>query len=210
VPTVFVVDDDPAIRSAISLLLETAQLPSTCYASAEDFLTACGPHPAGCLLLDVGMPGMGGPQLQGELRRRRMDLPIIFLTGFADMPTVVGAMRQGAIDFLTKPVNGALLLERVQTALELHRVQCEAEDRRHQFVSRLLRLTAREREILAHALTGKSSRDISAELGISLRTIEGHRARIYMKAGTSSLLELVQQATLAGVSLADILTGSPQ
>ncbi len=207
-PTVFVVDDDPGIRYGIALLLEAAQLRPECFGSAEDFLVACGPRPAGCLLLDVSMPGMSGPQLQLELLRRGMDLPIIFLTGFADMPTVVGAMRQGAVDFLAKPVNGALLLERVQSALALHRLQCEAQHQRSLFLGRLHKLTAREREILASALSGRTNKEISTGLRISTRTIEGHRARIYLKMGIGSLLELAQQAALAGVSLADSLAAA--
>ena len=207
-PTVFVVDDDPGIRFGISLLLETADLKAQCFAGAEEFLAACGAHPAGCLLLDVSMPGMSGPQLQDELLRRKIDLPIIFLTGYADMPTVVGAMRQGAIDFLSKPVNGALLLERVQGALERYRLQHEAQTKRSLLLKRLHKLTSREREILGHALSGKSNKHISADLNISFRTIEGHRARIYLKVGVASLLELAQQAALADVSLAGILAPS--
>lgn len=202
-PIVFIVDDDPGIRFGIALLLETANLRSECFACAEDFLAACGSHPAGCLLLDVSMPGMSGPQLQAELARRGIDLPVIFLTGYADMQTVVGAMRQGAIDFLGKPVNGALLLERVQSALEIHRRKCEANNKRNLFLKRLLKLTPREREILAYAMAGKANKEISADLDISPRTIEGHRARIYLKAEVSSLLELAQQAVLADVSLTD-------
>ncbi len=205
VATVFVVDDDPGIRFGISLLLETAHLKAQCFACAEDFLAICAAPPAGCLLLDVSMPGMSGPQLQDELLRRRIHLPIIFLTGYADMPTVVGAMQQGAIDFLSKPVNGALLLERVHGALERYRIQHEAQTKRGLLLNRLRKLTPREREILGHAISGKSNKHISADLNISFRTIEGHRARIYLKVGVASLLELAQQAALVDVSLADVL-----
>jgi FixJ family two-component response regulator len=208
-PIVFVVDDDPGIRFSISLLLETANLKVECFASAEEFLIACGPHPQGCLLLDVSMPGMSGPQLQDELLMRQIDLPTIFLTGYADMPTVASAMRQGAIDFLAKPVNGALLLERVQSSLELNRLRLEAAVKRREFMRRLGRLTAREREILGYAFAGKSNGEISADLRISLRTIEGHRSRIYLKTEVSSLLSLTQQASLAGVSLDEILASAP-
>jgi FixJ family two-component response regulator len=204
-PTVFVVDDDPGIRFSISLLLETVNLKAQCFASAEEFLNACGPQPQGCLLLDVSMPGMSGPQLQDELLMRQIDLPIIFLTGYADMPTVASAMRQGAIDFLAKPVNGALLLERVQSSLEVHRLRLEAADKRRLFMRRLEKLTAREREILAYAFAGKSNSEISADLRISLRTIEGHRSRIYLKTDVSSLLTLTQQAIQAGVALQEFL-----
>jgi FixJ family two-component response regulator len=202
--TVFIVDDDPGVRYSLSLLLETANLRSACFASSEEFLAACGSQPAGCLLLDVSMPGMTGPQLQEELRKRKIDLPIIFLTGYADMSTVVGAMRQGAVDFLAKPVNGSLLLELVQGTLERHRQQRTVNAARHQFLGRLQKLTAREQEILSYAISGKSNKETSADLQISLRTIEGHRARIYLKLGIKSLLELAQQAALADVSLNDV------
>ncbi|MEY3872333.1 MAG: hypothetical protein RLZZ296_1328, partial [Pseudomonadota bacterium] len=151
--TVFIVDDDASIRSSLSLLLETDNLPSACFASADDFLAACGPNPDGCLILDVRMPGMSGLQLQDELALRQISLPIIFLTGFADIPMTVGAMRKGAVDFIAKPVNGAVLLERVHSALESNRLQRAASAARSLFEARLLKLTPREREVLVLALS---------------------------------------------------------
>ena len=200
-PTVFIVDDDAGIRYSLTVLLEMAHLKVECFASAEDFLSICGPHQQGCLLLDVRMPGMSGPELQKELGERKVRLPIIFLTGYADLPTGVAAIKQGAVDFLTKPVNGAELLQRVQAALDLDRKQRQAEALRGQFEARLQKLTSREREILALALSGMANKDISTQLNISMRTIEGHRSRIYLKTGASSLLELAQQAANAGVAL---------
>jgi len=202
--TVFIVDDDASIRSSLSLLLETDNLPSACFASADDFLAACGPNPDGCLILDVRMPGMSGLQLQDELSLRQISLPIIFLTGFADIPMTVGAMRKGAVDFIAKPVNGAVLLERVHSALESNRLQRAASAARSLFEARLLKLTPREREVLVLALSGMPNKTISKELAISVRTIEGHRAQIYLKLGVDSLIELAQQATLAGMPLAEI------
>ena len=202
--TVFIVDDDASIRSSLSLLLETDNLPSACFASADDFLAACGPNPDGCLILDVRMPGISGLQLQDELALRQISLPIIFLTGFADVPMTVGAMRKGAVDFIAKPVNGAVLLERVHSALESNRLQRAASAARSQFEARLLKLTPREREVLVLALSGMPNKTISKELAISVRTIEGHRAQIYLKLGVDSLIELAQQATLAGMPLAEI------
>lgn len=205
VPAVFIVDDDPGMRSSLFILMETAQLKAECFASAEEFLSVCGPHQEGCLLLDVRMPGMSGPNLQEELARRNMRLPIIFLTAYADLPTGVEAMKQGAVDFLTKPINGELLLQRVQVAFEIDRMQRESEAARHLFESRLLKLTNREREILALALTGMSNKDISTHLKVSTRTIESHRSRIYLKIGVNSLVELSQQAVDAGVNLAKVI-----
>jgi FixJ family two-component response regulator len=202
--TVFIVDDDASIRSSLSLLLETDNLPSACFASADDFLAACGPNPDGCLILDVRMPGMSGLQLQDELSLRQISLPIIFLTGFADIPMTVGAMRKGAVDFIAKPVNGAVLLERVHSALESNRLQREARAARSMFEARLLKLTPREREVLVLALSGMPNKTISKQLDISVRTTEGHRAQIFLKLGVDSLIELAQQAALAGVPLTNI------
>lgn len=203
--TVFIVDDDASIRSSLSLLLETDNLKSACFATANDFLACCGPHPSGCLILDVRMPGMSGLQLQDELALRHINLPIIFLTGFADVPMTVGAMRKGAVDIIVKPINGAVLLERVHSALQINRLQREASALRSLFESRLLKLTPRERQVLVFALAGMPNKTISKKLVISVRTIEGHRAHIFLKLGVDSLIELAQQAALAGMPLSDIV-----
>jgi FixJ family two-component response regulator len=202
--TVFIVDDDPGMRSSLSLLLETANLRAACFASADAFLAACDPKPQGCLILDIRMPSMSGLQLQDELIRRNIHLPIIFLTGFADVPTTVGAMRKGAVDFMAKPVNGKLLLERVHSALQTHYLWREAAVIRSLFEARVSKLTPRERQVLALALFGMPNKTISKELAISVRTIEGHRAQIFLKLGVGSLIELAQQATLAGIPLTDL------
>ena len=208
--TVFIVDDDAGIRSSLALLMETEQLQSACFASADAFLAACSPNPAGCLILDVRMPGMSGLQLQDELALRNINLPIIFLTGYADVPMTVGAMRKGAVDFLTKPINGGQLLARVHSALETDRLQREAAATRSLFEARVLKLTPREREVLMLALSGMPNKTISKELNISVRTTEGHRAQIFLKLGVDSLIELAQQATRAGMPLADIATLQPE
>ncbi len=203
--TVFIVDDDASIRSSLSLLLETDDLKSACFATANDFLAGCGPDPNGCLILDVRMPGMSGLQLQDELALRHINLPIIFLTGFADVPMTVGAMRKGAVDIIVKPINGAVLLERVHSALQINRLQREASALRSLFESRLLKLTPRERQVLVFALSGMPNKTISEKLVISVRTTEGHRAHIFLKLGVDSLIELAQQAALAGMPLSDIV-----
>jgi FixJ family two-component response regulator len=203
-PTVFIVDDDAGMRYSLPILFETAHLRTECFASAEDFLQVCDSKREGCLLLDVRMTGMNGLALQEELVRRDIRLPIIFLTAYADLATGVAAMKRGAADFLTKPVNGALLVQQVRTAIEQDRQQRREASAREDFEKRLLKLTRREREILVLALSGRVNKDISTHLGISLRTIEGHRSRIYMKTGATSMLELAQQAADAGVALAAI------
>jgi len=206
--TVFIVDDDPGIRDSLPVLMETAGLKAECFASAEAFLDACGPEREGCLLLDVRMPGLSGPQLQAELARRNIALPVIFLTGYADLATGVDAMKQGAMDFLTKPVNGALLLQRVQAALALDRERRRIAGARQALLSRLHKLSGRERDVLALALTGTASREIAEHLRISLRTVEGHRARIYLKTGSTSLLELSREASDLGLAIGDITAPS--
>ncbi len=202
--TVFIVDDDPGIRDSLPVLMETAGLKTECFASAEAFLDVCTQEREGCLLLDVRMPGLSGPRLQAELARRKVGLPVIFLTAYADLATCVDAMKQGAMDFLTKPVNGALLLQRVQAALALQREQRQTGEARQVFLARLQKLTGRERDVLALALTGMASRAIAERLGISLRTVEGHRARIYLKTGSVSLLELNRKASELGLATSDI------
>ena len=202
--TVFIVDDDPGIRESLPVLMETAGLKAECFASAEAFLDACDHDQEGCLLLDVRMPGLSGPQLHVELARRKIGLPVIFLTAYADLATGVDAMKQGAMDFLTKPVNGALLLQRVQAALAVHREQRRTDNARQSLLSRLQKLSCRERDVLALALTGTTSREIAERLRISLRTVEGHRARIYLKTGSASLLELSRTASDLGLSVSDI------
>jgi len=193
-PTVFVVDDDPGIRSSLALLFDSAQLKSACFATAKAFLDACGPCPAGCLILDVRMPGLSGHQLQDELSQQKIDLPVIFLTGFAEVAHVVNSLHKGAMDYLEKPVNAALLLQRVHCAMQINLLQRQTADMRSQLEARLLMLTPREKAVLALALAGRVNKNIARDLNISLRTIEGYRAQIYLKMGVNSLLTLVSQA----------------
>lgn len=202
-PKVFVVDDDAAVRDGVSLLLETAGLAAESYDSAESFLAALAPEQAGCLILDMHMPGMGGLDLQKELARRGVRLPIIFLTGHGDIPTTVRAMKAGAADFLTKPIDGALLLDRVQAALARNRKEREDEAARQAMRARLEALTGREREILALAVAGYPNKEIARRLDISFRTVEVHRSRILLKTGAATLLELAQLAAASGLDRPD-------
>lgn len=201
IPTVYLVDDDAAVRDGVSLLLETAGFVVTSHASGASFLAALEGEPAGCLILDLCMPGMSGLEVQEELVRRQLHLPIIFLSAYGDVPITARAMRAGALDFLTKPVNGGLLVERVRAALRQNQENRRAESTQRAFQVRLGRLTPREREILALALMGLANKEIAQRLGISHRTIETHRSRIFLKVRINSLLELIQLATAAGVSL---------
>jgi FixJ family two-component response regulator len=197
--TVFIVDDDAAVRDGLAMLLDTAGLAVETYDGAAAFLAACSAPRAGCLILDVRMPEMTGPELQAELKRRGIDLPIIFLTAHGDIPTTVQAMKQGATDFLTKPVVGSELLERVQAALEksvqLHQQASVTQALRE----RLEGLTQRELEVMKLVADGLANKEIARTLGISHRTVEVHRARVMQKTGVTNLVELSRLAEASGL-----------
>ncbi|MBI4756541.1 MAG: response regulator transcription factor [Betaproteobacteria bacterium] len=189
-PTVFVVDDDAAVRDGLTLLCESAGLDAESFDSAESFLERYQPPRCGCLVLDMRLPGMSGRDLQEALAGRDIHLPIIFLTAHGDIPTTVEAMKAGAVDFLTKPVDGSALLARVQAAAQQHCRDQDDEHRRHAMRERMTSLTEREREILTRALAGQTNKDIARNLGISHRTVETYRSRLLLKTGAASLLEL--------------------
>jgi RNA polymerase sigma factor (sigma-70 family) len=197
--TVFVVDDDAAVRDGLALLLDAAGLTVETYDGAPAFLAACSPQRAGCLILDVRMPDMSGPELQAELTRRSFDLPIIFLTAHGDIPTTVLAIKSGAMDFLTKPVVGAELLERVRAALEKSAQLRERASAAQSLRERLEGLTRREREIMKLVADGLPNKEIARSLGISHRTVEVHRARVMQKTGVTNLVELSRLAEAAGL-----------
>ncbi len=197
-PTVHIVDDDDAVRDSLKLLCKTSGLKVKCYNSAEAFLSEYHPGQPGCLILDVCMGRTSGPELHAELRRRGSHLSIIYLTAHGNIPMTVKAMKAGAVDFLTKPVDGSVLLDRVQAALQqsvdLMSQQAEAEDLRQ----RLALLTPREYEILKLALAGHANKIIARQLGISHRTVEIHRSSILRKTGAANLMALAQIAADGG------------
>ncbi len=190
--TVFLVDDDQAVRDALVLLLETAQFNAESFDSAEAFLDACDPDRPGCLLLDVRMPGMSGIKLQEELAARGIVIPIIFLTGHADVSMSAQTFRSGAIDFMEKPFEENILLERIQEAIRLDLSNRIALDKQAKAESRLASLTPREDEIMWLIVAGKANKEIAAELDLSHRTVESHRGRIMEKTGARSLPDLVE------------------
>ncbi|HWY72172.1 MAG TPA: response regulator [Burkholderiaceae bacterium] len=198
-PTVYVVDDDAAVRDGLAMLLDTAGLSVQTYDGAAAFLAAYAPGRAGCLVLDVQMPEMNGPELQAELNRRGIDLPVVFLTAHGDIPTTVRAMKGGAIDFLTKPVVGTQLLERVHAALEQSARLREQASITESLRERLEGLTRREREIMMLVAAGHANKDIARHLGISHRTVEVHRARVMQKTGVTNLVELSRLAAACGL-----------
>lgn len=193
-PTVYVVDDDDAVRDSIALLLETAGLRVECFADAETFRSVWRGDMVGCLLLDLRMPGISGIDLQRFLVEQQSRLPIIFLSAHADIPTTVRAVKAGALDFLTKPVDGAQLIEQVRAALASSPEAVERRVEMFKGSSRLEHLTEREREVMKLALSGMSNKEIAGCLAISYRTVEFHRSRILSKTGASSLLQLASRS----------------
>lgn len=190
--TVYVVDDNLGVRKALSALLESAGLAVQTYASAEEFLAAYNPEYPGCLVLDVRLGQKSGLDLQDELRRRKVMLPIIVLTGHGNVPTSVRALKAGAVDFLQKPAPPELLLERIQAALEGDRRRRAETDERAVVLKRLARLTPREREVMELLIDGKASKEIATAMNVSVRTVEGHRRMVFFKMGVSSAAQLVR------------------
>ncbi len=195
-PTVFVVDDDQAMRDSLRWLIESVGLAVECHDSAESFLESYYPGRAGCLLLDVRMPGMSGLELQEYLNRHEIDIPVIVITGHGDVPMSVRAMKQGAIDFIEKPFNDELLLEAIRRALSLDASRREKNALRAELVARLSTLTPREHEVMEMVTAGKSNKEIAAALGVSAKTVEAHRAKVMDKMQAGSLAELVRMAML--------------
>ena len=197
-PTVFVVDDDRAMRDSLSWLLDSVGLRVRSYATAAEFLADHDPAQPGCLVLDVRMPGMCGLDLQAELARRGVELPTIVITGHAEVSMAVRAVKAGALDFIEKPFSDQLLLDRVRQALEIDLEVREVRRRREDALRRLATLTAREREVLNLVVAGKQNKEIASELGVSPKTVEVHRAHVMSKMCVDSLAELIRITLLAG------------
>jgi two-component system, LuxR family, response regulator FixJ len=192
VPTVIVIDDDEAVRSSLKLLLRSVKLPVAVYASAQEFLPRYAVDQPGCLIVDVRMPGMSGLDLQQQLNLLGAMIPVIFITGHGDISMAVEAMRHGAFDFLPKPFRDQDLLDRVQRAL-----QTDADNRREIAQTERIRelfetLTPREHEVLELVTSGKPNKVMAADLGVSQRTVEIHRARVMEKMHANSLAQLVR------------------
>ena len=193
-PVVFVVDDDASVREAISSLLRSVRLGVRAFGSTQEFLKAERPDAPACLVLDVRLPGSSGLELQRELRARGVAIPIVFLTGYGDVPMTVRAMKDGAIEFLIKPFRDQDLLDAIQQGLErsrsLRRQQAELAELRERFDS----LTPRERQVMAEVVAGLPNKKIAAELGTSEATIKLHRGQVMQKMRAGSLAELVRIA----------------
>jgi FixJ family two-component response regulator len=190
-PTVFVVDDEEGMRHALRRTLAQAGLAVREFASGPEFLDGCKPTPNACLLLDMKMPGMSGLELQAILNQRRIDLPVIFLTGAADVPAAVAAMKAGARDFLEKPFDNEVLVARVRQCLAAEAAR-HLDDGGKRYQQGLAQLTPREAEVLQLMLTGKTSKLIGKALGVSHRTVDIHRGRVMEKMQAETLAELVR------------------
>ena len=194
-PTVFIVDDDDAVRRFLSGLIESVELRVEAFASARDFLEAYEPGQPGCLVLDVRMPGMSGLELQRELAERAIDLPVIVLTGHGNVQVAVHAMKAGAVDFVEKPFDNELLLDRIQKAVA-ESVRARGERiKRIEIAERMQLLTPREREVLDLVVAGQTNKGVARRLDISEKTVEIHRANVMRKMQAKSLADLVKMAT---------------
>jgi len=197
-PTIFVVDDDAAVRDALKLLLRSVGHAVETFGSAQEFLDAYGEDRAGCLVLDIRMPGMSGLELQQKLNEQHSILPIIFITGHGDVPMAVEAMQAGAVDFIQKPFRDQDLIDRINQALEKDSSNRAALGERNDIRRRLETLTPREREVLDLVVHGKANKVIAGDLKLSQRTVEIHRARVMEKMQASSLAHLVRMVLEVG------------
>ena len=189
---VYLIDDDEAVRDSMCMLLESADLPYRCFDSADHFFAARDGSERGCLVLDIRMPGMTGLELQARLAQIGSSLPIIFITGHGDVPMAVEAMRQGALDFLRKPVNEEHFLERIASALDQESGNWHQKLDREQTRQRIDSLTEREHEVFQLVAEGLANKAIASELGISERTVEVHRAQVMKKLDARTLAQLVR------------------
>ncbi len=195
-PTVYIVDDDDAVRGFLCQLVLSVDLKVKAFESAQAFLEGYGSDGPGCLVLDIRMPGMSGLELQQELNRRGIDLPIIVLTGHGNVQVAVHAMKGGAVDFIEKPFNNDLLLDRVQHAVAASLDGYQERARRDEITRRMDRLTPRERQILGLVVGGATNKSMADHLNISDKTVEIHRAKVMDKMEAGSLAELVRMFSL--------------
>ena len=195
-PTVFIIDDDEAMRDSLGLLMKSVGISYETFSDAQRFLDCYSEEQNGCLLLDIRMPGMSGLDLQQTLQEMGAELPIIFITGHGDVPMAVEAMKKGAVDFFQKPFRDQALLDRISQVMNQLNDNQKKQAARQDIRSRLNRLTARENEILNLVVQGIGNKVIAADLGISQRTVELHRAHVMQKMQADSLAQLVQMVML--------------
>ena len=199
---VFVVDDDPSVRKSLTFLMESVQLTVRAYESAQDFLDNCSSHPLGCLVLDLRMPGMSGLELIEKMPALGLTIPVIVITGYADVPTAVRALKAGAYDLLEKPFSDQILLERIQEAIRKHQQTRLESERREEVRRKVESLTQRQREILEFVVKGETSKTIAERLGLALSTVEGHRIQAMRKLGAGNVADVVR--LVASVDLSSV------
>lgn len=192
VPSVFIVEDDDAVRDSLQLMLESVGRSVQAFANADDFLMAYHPDLAGCIVLDIRMPGMNGMELQRKLNELNSILPIIFVTGHGDVPMAVEAMQQGAVDFVQKPYREQELLDKISQAMEMDQDNRTSLQQKQLILARMQELTPRERDVMKLMVEGKANKVIAIDLDISQRTVEIHRARVMEKLTANSLAHLVR------------------
>ncbi len=205
---VFIIDDEPAVLDALRLMLGTFGYACRTYLSAEEFLAAVPQGTLGCVIADVRLPGMSGLDLQKELVRRGHALPMIFITAHGDIRMAVAAVKAGAVNFLEKPIDDALLVDSLRQAFTREDVERTARSRAHELAARLQRLTLREKEVMALVIEGYSNAAIGDRLGISPRTVEHYRASVMEKMQARNLSDLVRTSMLIDLNREDAPVGS--
>jgi len=197
-PVVFVVDDEPAVRDSLNALLGTYGFAVESFASGRALLERVETRPAGCVVADVRMPEISGIDLQRELQRRQIPLPVVIITGHGDVPMAVEALKAGAIDFIEKPIDDGRLVRSIRAALDRDRTAREQGEETGRIAQRIAALTQREAQVMDLIVVGMSNNAIAEKLGISARTVEHYRANIMQKTQASSLAQLVRMAIRAG------------
>ena len=193
-PVVFVVDDDVSVRESLELLIDNEGWQPRTFASAQEFLGSPRAVVPSCLLLDISLPGLNGLELQKRVAVERTDIPIIFITGYGDVPKTVQAMKAGAVEFLTKPFNDEVLLTAIRQALERSRLTLAQEAEMQELRNRYASLTPREREVMALVVSGLLNKQVGGELGISEITVKAHRGQVMQKMKANSVADLVKMA----------------
>lgn len=204
--TVYVVDDDPSVRKGLSRLLNTVGFNVEAFSSAQDFLKHRQKDQNGCILLDVRMPGMSGLDMQKKMNKSKYNLPVVFITGHGDVPMSVQAMKKGAVNFLTKPVDKQNLLNAIKEAIKINRQKRIQRDNVRTIRNRLKKLTSREHEVFLLVITGMLNKQISSKLGISEKTVKIHRGRVMKKMQVASVANLVYLAQQASVAIPSVFT----
>jgi two-component system, LuxR family, response regulator FixJ len=201
--TVFIIDDDEGVRRGLERLIRSAGWQAESHATAGTFLDRLPFERVGCVLLDVEMPGMTGPELQERMLALGVSLPIIYLTGHADVPMSIRAMKQGALDILLKPVEEESVLSAIRTAIERHESIDASGRQRLAVEQRLARLSPREHQVMVEVISGRLNKQIAGDFGITEKTVKAHRARVMEKLETRSVAALVRLCAVAGISVAD-------